>query len=105
MKLAETWSPGCTLVTPGADLDHHPGALVAADEGERVGQAQLLAQRLGRDHVARDQVLVGVAQPGGAHLDQHLAGLGRVEVDLLDLPLLVQAPEHRGPGLHRSTHS
>ena len=48
---------------------------------------------LRRHHVAGDEVLVGVAQAGGLPLDEHLAGLGRVELDLLDLPVLVRHPD------------
>jgi hypothetical protein len=73
---------------PGAHADHDAGALVAADDRERH-----------RD-VAGDQVLVGVAQPARGELDQYLALLRRVELSVLDLPFLVQTPEHRGLGLH-----
>src|SRR5690348_6721075 len=72
----------------GPDARHDAGPLVAADDRERH-----------RD-VAGDQVLVGVAQPARGELDQDLALLRGVELDFLDLPLLVQTPEHRGLGLH-----
>jgi hypothetical protein len=58
-----TWSPGFTLVTPGPDLQHDAGALVAEDGGE---QALRIA--------AGEGELVGVADAGGLDLDQHLAG-------------------------------
>ena len=44
--------------------------------------------------VAGDQVLVGVAHARRRQLDQHLAGLGRVELDLLDAPVGVST-SHR----------
>ena len=72
----------------GADLDHDAGALVAADH-----------RQLHR-HVTGDQVVVGMAQAAGGQLHQHFAVLGAVEVDLFDLPLLVQTPQHPGAGLH-----
>jgi hypothetical protein len=63
-----TWSPGLTLVTPGADLDHDAGALVAEDRRE-TGPPDRARQREG----------VGVADAGGLDLDQHLAGARAVE--------------------------
>ena len=53
-------------------------------------------QHLGRrHHVAGDEVLVAVAQAGDLPLHEHLTGLGRIDVDLFDLPLLVDAPQNR----------
>ena len=47
-----------------ADLQHHAGALVPTDDGQRHRQ------------VAGDRVLVAVAQPGGGELHQHLTRPG-----------------------------
>jgi hypothetical protein len=71
-----------------ADLDDPAGALVPADH--RVGDGQ----------IAGHEVLVGVAEPARGQLHQHLTGRGWVELDLLDLPLPAQLPEHRRRGLH-----
>jgi hypothetical protein len=81
---------GAEVGNTGADLLHHPGALVAAHHRE------------GEGDVAGDDVVVGQAQPGGGQLDQHLALAGRVEVDLLHAPLLAQPPENPGLRLHWS---
>ena len=99
MKPNTTWSPGARSVTPGADLDHLAGALVAADHRELL-DAHLLWRLLGQRHVAGDQVLVGVAQAGADELDQHLAGLRRIELDLLDAPLGLRLPQDGGLHLH-----
>ena len=76
-----------------ADLLDDAGALVAADDREGDGD------------VAGDEVGVGVAQPGGGQLDEDLLLLGRVELDLLDAPLLAEAPQHGGLDLHTSVLS
>lgn len=73
---------------PGVDLHHHAGALVAADHGQL------------HRHVTGDQMVIGRAQPARGQLDHDLVGLGPVELDLLDLPLLAQAPQHAGFRLH-----
>ena len=75
---------------PGADLLHDAGALVAADHRERDGD------------VAGDEVGVGVAQPRGRQADEDLLLPGRVEVDLLDAPLLAETPQDGGGRLHTS---
>ena len=50
----------------------------------------------GRNHVTSDQVFVAVAQTCGAPVDNHFTGLGWVDFDFLDLPLLIQAPQYGG---------
>ena len=82
------------------DLDDLAGALVAGHDRE------LLPAHHGgdlgvEDHVAGDQVLVGVAHAARRELHQDLAVLGRVELDLLDLVLGVRRVQHRGLGLHQ----
>jgi len=71
----------------GPGLHHHASALMPAD------------QRQPR-HAPRADVLVGVAQAGRLHLDQHLVRLGRVQLKLRDLPRRARLAQHRGPGLH-----
>ena len=73
-----------------AALLDDPGALVAADDREA------------RDDVAVAQVLVGVAQARGHPADQHLVGLGLVELELGDLPVGAGLPQHRCLGLHEA---
>ena len=75
----------------GAHLFDHAGALVAADDGKRDG------------HVTGEQVLVGVAHARGGELDEHLALLGRVELDGLDAPRLT-VPQNGCFGLHGPSH-
>jgi hypothetical protein len=74
-----------------ADLLDDPRALVPADHRQRNGQ------------VAGDHVLVGMAQAAAADGDEDLPLLGRVELDLLNRPFLVQVPQHRGASLHASS--
>jgi hypothetical protein len=58
----------------GADLDHHARAFMAQNGGE---------QPLGVG--ARAGEFVGMADAGGLDLDQHLAGLRALQIDLHDL--------------------
>ena len=46
------------------------------------------------------EMLVGVAQAGRHVADEHLAGLGRVQVELGDLEVLANPAQDRGLGLH-----
>ena len=69
------------------DLDHLTGALVPADDRELLN-AELGGDRGVERHVAGDEVLVGVAQAGADQLEEDLTGLRRIEVDLLDDPVL-----------------
>ena len=82
-----------------ADLEHLTGALVAADHRELL-DPELLLRLLGERQVASEQVLVGVTQPRPDELHQHLTGLGRIELDLLDAPLGLRFPQDRGLHLH-----
>ena len=56
----------------GPDLDDLAGAFVAADDRELL-DAELVGDGGVHHHVAGEQVLVGVAQPGADELQQHLA--------------------------------
>src|SRR6266487_4194793 len=71
-----------------ADLLDDPGTLVAAHQGEA------------RHDVAVPQMLVGMAQARGYITDEHLAGLGGIEVELGDLEVLAHPAQHCSPGLH-----
>ena len=83
-----------------ADFEHDARAFVAADHREHRRQAVRLHHLVGRGHVAVADVLVGVTQPGGGHLDEHLAGLRRVEFEFLDRPLLTHVVQDRRAGPH-----
>ena len=72
-----------------ADLDHHARALVAEDRGE---------QALGIEPV--QGVGVGVADTGGLDLDQDLARLRPLQVQLHDLERLLRCKGDGGAGLH-----
>ena len=71
-----------------ADLHDDAGSLVSADQRRDGGQ------------IPGAGVVIGVAHARGDHLDEHLAGLGRVELDLLDAPLAAWLPEDGCFGLH-----
>ena len=72
-----------------ADRLHDSGSLVAAHHREgRFGE------------VTHSDVLVGVAQPGETHLDEHLLGAGVVDLELLDLPRGVDFVGDGGTCLH-----
>src|SRR6202011_568603 len=77
----------------GPHLDDLAGALMAAHNRQRGGQ------------VTGDHMMVGAAQAARGELDQYLVLLGPVEIDLLDLPFLVDPPENRGLTLHRPRSS
>src|SRR5262249_3305185 len=79
-----------------AHFEHHAGALVPADQGEHGWQTVSLHDLVGRGHVPVADVLVGMTQAGGGHLDQHLASLGRIEFELVHGPLLTHVVQDRG---------
>ena len=83
----------------GADLDALAGTFVATDDRELL-EPEHVGGLLRDDHVARADVLVGVAQAGADQLHEDLTGLGRVEIDLLDAPVGVRLPQDCGAGLH-----
>src|SRR5262249_37817556 len=78
----------------GPDIDHDAGALVAEDRREQ-------ALRV----LARARVLVGVADAGRLDLDQHLAGLGAVELDRCHLERLARPERHCRTPIHVSISS
>ena len=84
-----TWSPTATRGHARPDLADDPGALMAEDRGE---------DALGI--LALERVGVGMADAGRHDLDQHLARLRPVEVDLVDLERRVGRDGDGGAGLH-----
>ena len=83
------------MVTDGESLDtgtdggDDPGALVPAEHGEPR-----------RRNAAGHQVVIGVAQAGGLELHRDLTAPRLADLDVLDRPWLVDAPQQRGPGPH-----
>src|SRR5581483_11249773 len=80
------------------DLDHDAAPFVATHDREEPRPRPVGGPA--RPDVARPEVLVRVAEPGGDPPDQDLVAAGRIEIDLLDLPVLSPAPKHRCVGLH-----
>jgi len=72
-----------------ADLDDHARAFVPEDGGEQ-------ALRV----LARERVVVGVADAGRLDLDQHLAGARAIEIQLDDLERLLGRERDGRAGLH-----
>ena len=68
---------GGELGYPVTDLDDDAGALVAADGGRHRRQPERAENVLGRGHQALPNVFIGVAQPRGNELQEHLAGARR----------------------------
>ena len=89
-KSVTTWSPGARPSTPSPTRLDDAGALVP-EHGRRV------AGRVG----AGGRVHVGVADAAGDEADEHLAGLGARELDVLDDERLAELLEHRGADLQR----
>src|ERR1700679_1300065 len=56
----------------------------------------------GRQYVAGDEVVIGVADTGNGHPYQDFTGVGWIEVDLADLPVLAHPAQHCGTTLHRN---
>ena len=61
-----------------------------------------VATHIGQSHrdVTGDKVVIGVAQPTGGQLDHHLVGMGWIEIDLPDLPLAPEFPQHSSLSPH-----
>src|SRR5271157_1190153 len=83
-----------------ADFTHDAGALMAADRWEHGWQSQGPHHLIGSRHVAFEDVVVGMAQPGGGHLDQHFAGAGRVQLEFLDRPWPADVVQDRRAASH-----
>src|SRR5262249_49120805 len=87
------------------DFTHDAGALVATDRREHGRQPEGAHHLVGRRHVALENVVVGVAQPGGGHLDQNFAGAGRVELEFLDRPPAADVVQDRSPSFQAAFHA
>ena len=81
-------------------LEDHPSPFVPAHHGEESGPGWLTGTGL-RAHLARLEMLVRVAQARCRPLDQRLMPRGCIEIDFLDPPVLVPAPQDRCMCLHR----
>ena len=78
------------------DFNNNASTFVTTNDGEETFDAHEWPELFGRNHVASDQVFVAVAQTCSAPVDNHFTGLGWVDFDFLDLPLLIQAPQYGG---------
>jgi hypothetical protein len=85
----------------GTNRFHDTGAFMPPDHREVLRQPHGDPDVLRHDHVARDHVLVRVTHARGEPADEHLAVLGLVDLELLDLPFLMGAPEHSCARLHK----
>ena len=74
-----------------ADLLDDARALVTPDQRVVAGQ------------VPGAGVVVGVTEPGRGELDEHFAGLRRVELELDDVPRLSGFPHDCSTGLHETS--
>src|SRR5258706_15772706 len=74
---------------PGADIDDDAGPFVAEDRREQTLRV-----------AARARELVGMADPGGLDLDQHLAGLGPVELHGLQSERCARLAGYGGANVH-----
>ena len=77
----------------GAHFEHLARTLVATDD------RKLLDAEFGcggglHDHVAGEQMLIGMAEAGPDEFEEYLACLRRVEFDFLDTPVLILSPEN-----------
>src|SRR5258708_3731651 len=71
-----------------------------ADRGEHGGQPHGTHDLVGRGHVALEDVVVGMAQTGGGHLDENLAGLRWIQLEFLDGPRPADVVQDRGAAFH-----
>jgi hypothetical protein len=61
---------------PRSHLNHDTGTFVTANDGEGVGHPGHLANFLGWNRVAGHEMLIGMTQAGGRHLDENFPGPG-----------------------------
>ena len=83
-----------------ADFAYRSRALVATDGREHGGQPEFPQHLVGRRHVAFEDVVVGVAQSGGGHLDQNFAGPRWIQLELLDGPRAADVVQDGCAALH-----
>jgi hypothetical protein len=107
------------LADIGPSLEAAPAAAAAHVEGEAdmIADLDVVHARAELDDLARafvtqhdrrrprpvaiDQRQIGVAEAGAAHLDQHLALAGRIEIELDDLDRLALGEGARRAALHQ----
>ena len=86
-----------------ADSLDDAGPFVTSEHREPFGEPEHLERLRRRHHVAREHVLVGMAEAGERRAHEHLAGLGVAELELLDTPVLAHVVDdsafdaHFGP--------
>ncbi len=74
----------------GADFTHDAGAFMTEDRGEETFRVE-----------TRQGVLIGVADTGRLDLDQHLASLRSVQVELDDLERFLRLEGDSGAGFQK----
>ena len=72
---------------PGAHLEHDASTFVAAEHRVERVLADRLELRRGELQVAGEEVLIGMSHPVVLPLNENLADLRSIDVDLLDLPI------------------
>lgn len=79
-----------------SNFNHDSRTFVTSDDGEETFDSHEGPKLFGRHHVSGHQVFIAVAHPSSAPVNNDFAGLGRMDFDLLDLPVLVETPQHCG---------
>lgn len=76
---------------------------MTADDREHAGGTHHGEHLVRRHHVARDEVLVTVTEPGMGPLDQHLTRPRLIDLDLVDRPPVSDPVQDPGPTSHDNT--
>src|SRR6516162_243348 len=85
-----------------SDFCDDTGTLVTTEQREPIRRGlTACGQHLGRrHHVAGEQMVIGVADPGYGHPHQDFTAAGRVELNLADLPVHADPAYYSGTTLH-----
>src|SRR5215213_9294900 len=81
-------------------LDDSPRAFVTTDHWKHRCQAVLAGDLVGDGHVALEDVVVGVAQAGGGHLDENLARAWWIQLKIFHRPGPAHVVQNRGAAFH-----
>ena len=85
------------------DLGDDAGAFVSADHRVDGLDPHRLLEVGRRIEIAGEEMFIAVAQAGVRPPDEHLAGLGRIDLDLLDRPVLIGTVDDSGFAPHSDT--
>jgi hypothetical protein len=83
----------------GTHRNNDPSALMTTDDREKTHPHGRQRFR-GRHHISCHQMLVAMAQTCDFPLNDYFAGLGRIDVNLINRPLLMETPKHTCTRLH-----